>query len=155
MQLTIINHHHHQHLFLKRPFLPRSARARRSSRYEASPHIPEQQYPFRVQTQLIYTILLHTFSPSLPAPTSTSHPCHHQISTGGHSIISTHTVIRSTCPNHLNQLFRKHPFIPCWSDVCTIYSEYMDKMEVLLKIGRLPYAIKKQLSIPMNNFGRR
>ena len=29
------------HLFLKRPFLPRSARVRRLPRYEAPPHIPE------------------------------------------------------------------------------------------------------------------
>ena len=45
-------------------FLPCSARVRRFSRYEASPHIPEN-YPFRVQIQLIY-IILHTFSPSIP-----------------------------------------------------------------------------------------
>ena len=44
---------HQHHLFLKRLFLPRSARVRRFSRYEASPHIPEH-YPFRVQTQLIH-----------------------------------------------------------------------------------------------------
>ena len=54
------------HLFLKRPFLPRSARVRRFSRYEVSPHIPEH-YPFRVQTQLIH-IILYTFSPCLPCP---------------------------------------------------------------------------------------
>ena len=51
-----------------------------------SPHIPEH-CPFRVQTQLIH-IILYTFSPSLPTPTCTSHPCHH-ISTGQHQIIST------------------------------------------------------------------
>ena len=87
---VIWNHfHHHHHLFLKRPFLPRSARVRRFSRYEVSPHIPEH-HPFRVQTQLIH-IILHTFSPSLPAPTRTSHPCHHHISTSWHPIISTLT----------------------------------------------------------------
>ena len=64
--------HHHHHLFLKRPFLPSSARVRRFSRYEASPHIHEH-CPFTVQTKLI-RIILHTFSPSLPAPTCTSHP---------------------------------------------------------------------------------
>ena len=79
------NHHHH--IFLNCPFLQRSARVRRFSRYEASPHIPEH-YPFRVQTQLIH-IILHTFSPSLPTPTCTSHPCHHHIFTGWHPIIST------------------------------------------------------------------
>ena len=70
------HHHHHHHSFLKRPFLSRSARVRRFSPYEAPPHIPEH-YPFRVQTQLIH-IILYTFSPSLPAPTRMSHPCHHQ-----------------------------------------------------------------------------
>ena len=42
--------HHHHHLFLKRPFLPRSARVRRSSRNEASPNIPEH-CPFRKQSK--------------------------------------------------------------------------------------------------------
>ena len=46
----------HHHLFLKRPFPPRSAMVRRFSRYEASPHIPEH-YPFRVQTKVIHIIL--------------------------------------------------------------------------------------------------
>ena len=87
--------YHHHHLFLKRPFLPRSVRVRRFSRYKVSSHIPKH-YPFRVQTQLIH-IIIHTFSPSLPAPTRTSHPRHKQISTGRHPII-----LRSTCPNHLN-----------------------------------------------------
>ena len=80
------NHHHHHHLFLKHPFLPRLARVRRSPRYEASLHIPEH-CPFRVQTKLI-RIIFYTFSPSLPAPTRTSHPHHHHISTGWHPIIS-------------------------------------------------------------------
>ena len=71
------HHHHHHHLFFKRPFLPRSVRV---------PNIPEH-HPFRVQTQLIH-IILHTFSPGLPAPTHTSHPCHHHISTGQHPIFS-------------------------------------------------------------------
>ena len=65
------------HSFLKRPFLSRSARVRRFSRYEVSPHIPEHS-PFRVQTQLLH-IIPHTFSPSLSAPTRTSQPCHHHI----------------------------------------------------------------------------
>ena len=78
----------------KRPFLLCSARVRRFSRYEVSPYIPEH-YPFRVQTQLLH-IILHTFSPSLPAPTHTSHPYHHHISTGRHPLL------RSTCQNHLN-----------------------------------------------------
>ena len=81
------HHHHHHPLFLKRPFLPRSARVRRFSRYEATPHVPEH-CPFRMQTKLI-CIICYTFSPSLPAPTRTSHPCHHHISTGRHPIIST------------------------------------------------------------------
>ena len=76
--------HHHHHLFFKRLFPPRSARVRRFSRYEASPHIPEH-YPFRVQTKLIH-IILYTLSPSLSAPTRTSHLCHHHISTGRHPI---------------------------------------------------------------------
>ena len=78
------HHHHHHHLFLKRPFLPRSARVTHFSRYEASPHIPEHG-PFRVQTKLNH-IILYTFSPSLPAPTRTSNPSHHHISTGWHPI---------------------------------------------------------------------
>ena len=81
--------HHHHHLFLKRPFLPRSARVRHSSRYEAPPHIPEH-CPFRMQTQLNH-IIIYTFSPSLPPSTRTSHPRHHHISTGRHPIISTLT----------------------------------------------------------------
>ena len=89
--------HHHHHLFLKRPFLPRSASVRRFSRYEVSPHIPEH-YPFMVQTQL-HRIIPHTFSPSLPAPTRTSHPCHHHISTGRHPIIS---ILTLHMPIHLN-----------------------------------------------------
>ena len=72
--------HHHHHLFLKRPFLPRSARARRLPRYEASPHIPEN-CPFRVQTKLVH-VIFYTFPPCLPTPAHTSHPCHHHISTG-------------------------------------------------------------------------
>ena len=99
------HHHHHHHLFLKRLFLPRSARVRRFSRYEVSPHIPEH-HPFRVQTQLLH-IIPHTFSPSLPAPTRTSHPCHHHISTGRHPVISTLTLHmpkppQSTTPHHLS-----------------------------------------------------
>ena len=76
-------HHHHHQLFLKRPFLPRSARVRRLPRYEASPHIPEH-WLFRVQTTLI-RVIFYTFSPCLPA--HTSHPCYHHISTGRHPII--------------------------------------------------------------------
>ena len=103
--VTAFHHHHHHHLFLKRPFLPRSARVRCFSRYEVSPHIPEH-YPFRVQTQLLH-IIPHTFSPSLPAPTRTSHPSHHHISTGQHPIISTLTLHmpkppQSTTPHHLS-----------------------------------------------------
>ena len=99
------HHHHHHHLFLKRLFLPRSARVRRFSRYEVSSHIPEH-YPFMVQTQLLH-IILHTFSPSLPAPTRTFHPCHHHISTGRHPIISILTLHmpkppQSTTPHHLS-----------------------------------------------------
>ena len=86
----MISNHHHHHLFLKRPFLPHSARIRRIPRYEVSPHIPGH-HSFRVQTQLIH-IILHTFSSSLSTPTCTSHPCHHHISTGRYlSIISTFT----------------------------------------------------------------
>ena len=70
--IIIISHHLHHHLFLKRSFLSHSARVRRFFRYEASPHIPEH-CPFRVQTKLIH-IILYTFSPSLSAPTCTSHP---------------------------------------------------------------------------------
>ena len=103
---VIHHHHHHHHLFLKRPFLPLSAKVRRFSPYEASPHIPEH-YPFRVQTQLIH-IILHIFSPSLPASTCTSHPCHHHIPTGQHPIISTLTLHmpkppQSTMPHRLPQ----------------------------------------------------
>ena len=86
------------HLFLKRPFLPCSARPQTFFPiYEVSPHIPEH-CPFRVQTQLIH-IILYTFSPSLPAPTCTSHPCHHHISTAD---TQSSPLLRSTCPNHLN-----------------------------------------------------
>ena len=103
--LSMVHHHHHHHVFLNCPFLPRSIRVRRFSRYEVSPHIPEH-YPFRVQTQLLH-IIPHTFSPSLPAPTRTSHPSHHHISTGRHPIIFTLTLHmpkppQSTTPHHLS-----------------------------------------------------
>ena len=57
----------------KTSIFPRSARVRRSSRNEAPPHIPEH-CPFRVQTRRLH-IILHTFIPSLPPSTHTSHPC--------------------------------------------------------------------------------
>ena len=74
---------------LKTSIFPRLARVRRSSRNEAPPHIPEH-CPFRVQTKRFH-IILHTFIPSLPPSTRTSHPCHHHISTGRHPIIPTLT----------------------------------------------------------------
>ena len=98
------HHHHHHYLFLKRPFLPRSARVRGFSRYKVSPYIPEY-YPFRLETQLLY-IIPHSFSPSLPAPTRTSH---HHISTGRHPTISTLTLHmpkppQSTALHHLSHI---------------------------------------------------
>ena len=70
-----------------------------------SPHNPEH-HPLRVQTQLLH-IILHTFSPSLPAPSRTSHPCHLHIPTGRHPIISILTLHmpkppQSTTPYHLS-----------------------------------------------------
>ena len=52
-------------------------------------------------------IIPHTFFLSLPAPTRTSHPCHHHISTGRYPIISTLTLHmpkppQSTTPHHLS-----------------------------------------------------
>ena len=84
MAASASNHH----LFLKRPFLPRSTRVRRFSRYDLSIY-PWTLYPVSSWTlpiQLLH-IIFHTFSPSLPAPIRTSHPCHHHISTGRHPII--------------------------------------------------------------------
>ena len=106
LQLIKIHFHttnHHHHLFLKRPFLPRSARVRRSPQYEASPHIPEH-CPFSMYTKLLH-IILHTFIPSLSPSTRTSHPCHHHVSTGRYPIISTLTFHmpkppQSTIPHH-------------------------------------------------------
>ena len=96
------------YLFLKRPFLPHSARVRRFSRYEASPHIPEY-CRFRVQTKLNH-IIFHTFIPfipSLPPSTHTSQSPNHHISTGRHLIIPTLTFHmpkppQSTLPHHLS-----------------------------------------------------
>ena len=90
--------------FKKTSIFSRSARVRRSSRNEAPPHIPEH-CPFRVQTKRLH-IILHTFIPSLPPSTRTSHPCHHHLSTGGHPIIPTPTFhmpkpSQSTTPHHL------------------------------------------------------
>ena len=51
-----------------------------------SPHFNEH-CPFRVQTKLVH-VFFYTFSPCLPTPAHTSHPCHHHISTGRHPIIS-------------------------------------------------------------------
>ena len=45
---TAHSHHHHRHLFLKHPFLLRSAKVRRFSRNEALPHISEH-CPFSIQ----------------------------------------------------------------------------------------------------------
>ena len=89
---------------LKTSIFPRSARVRRFSRNEAPPHIPEH-CPFRVQTKRLH-IILHTFIPSLPPSTRTSHSCHHPISTGQHPIIPTLTFHmpkppQSTLPHHL------------------------------------------------------
>ena len=118
-----INHHchHHHHLFLKRQFLLFSARVRRFSRYEASSCIPEH-CPFRVQTKLIH-IIFHTFFPSLPAPTRTSHPRHHHISTGRHPIISILTFHvpkppQSNTPHHLSQALN-------WG-----YHQYIHSLEI-------------------------
>ena len=59
-----------------------------------------------MQTKL-NCVIFYTVSPSLPAPTRTSHPCHHHISTGQHPIISTLTfhmpkLSQSTMPHHFN-----------------------------------------------------
>ena len=82
---------------LKHPSLPRSARVRRSSRSEASPHIPEH-CPFRMQTKHLH-IILHTFIPSLPFPPLTSRPA---TSTFLQADSQSSTLLRSRCPNHLN-----------------------------------------------------
>ena len=52
---------------------------------EVPPHIPEY-CPFRLQPKQFH-VIFHTLSPSLPAPTHTSH--HNHISTAGHPIIHT------------------------------------------------------------------
>ena len=88
----------------KTSIFPHSARVRCSSRNEAPPHIPEH-CSFREQTKCLH-IILHTFIPSLPAPTYSSHPCHHHISTGRHPIIPTLTFhmpkpLQSILPHHL------------------------------------------------------
>ena len=103
--IMLADHHHHHRLFLKRQFLPCLARVRRSSRYEASPHIPEY-CPFRMQTKPLH-INLHTLIPSFPPSTRTSHSRHHHISTGRHPIILILTfhmpkLPQSTPPHHLS-----------------------------------------------------
>ena len=57
-------------------------------------NIPEH-CPFKVQTELI-RIIFYTFSPSLPVPTRTSHPCHHHILQAD---TQSSPLLRSTCPN--------------------------------------------------------
>ena len=64
---------------------------------EASPHIPEN-CPFRVQTKLNH-IILHTFIPSLPPSTITSHPA---TTTFLQADTQSSPLLHSTCPNHLN-----------------------------------------------------
>ena len=59
-----------------------------------------------MQTKLLH-IILHTFIPSLPPSTRTSHPRHHNISTGRHPIIPTLMFHmpkppQSTLPHHLS-----------------------------------------------------
>ena len=51
--------------------------------------------------------VIHTFSPSLPAPAHTLHPCHLHTSTGTQSS----TFLCSRCPNHLN--------LPCLTTLAT------------------------------------
>ena len=60
-----------------------------------SPHIPEY-CPSRLQTKQFH-VILHTFCPSLPAPTL--HPCHLHISTGRHQ---SSILLCSRYPNYLN-----------------------------------------------------
>ena len=58
--------------------------------YEVPPHIPEN-CPLRPQTNHFH-VIIHTFSPSLPIPLFTSHPCHLHLSTGRHPIIHAPTL---------------------------------------------------------------
>ena len=148
---------HHHHLFLKSPFLLRSARVRRFSRYEVSPHIPKH-YPFRVQTQLIH-IILHTFSPSLPIPACTSHPCHHHISTDRHPIISTLTFQmpkppQSTMPHHLNHGLnpkRLYKSTLCFLSFCDTWHIHLTIIRsVLSRLCRIATFIT-QVSVPCVN----
>ena len=103
VRVKMIESHHH-HLFLKRPFLPRSARVRRLPQYEASPHIPEH-CRFRVQTKLVrQCLLLHILSmSSCPCPHISPLPTPHFYRP--HPIISILTFHmpkppQSTIPHH-------------------------------------------------------
>ena len=92
--------HHHHHLFLKRPFLPRSARVRRFSRYETSPHTPgtlliqgankaQSYHPLHILSKFSFYLYispppptrltpnhLHSYTFHMPKPPQSSTPRH-------------------------------------------------------------------------------
>ena len=80
--VSFANHH----LFLKRPSF--HAQLGLDVPPEMKPLHVSLNSPFRMHTKHLH-ILLHTFIPSLPFSTRTSHPCHHHISIGRHPIIPT------------------------------------------------------------------
>ena len=132
-----------------------SSRVRRFPRYEVSPHIPEH-YSFRVQTQLLH-IIPHTYSPSLPAPTS--HPSHHHIFIGRHPIISTLTLHmpkppQSTTPHHLSHTLNPqrtvqiHTDFLSFSDIPHIHLTII--RSVLSRLCRFAIFIA-QVSVPYVN----
>ena len=81
-----------------------------------------EHWPFRVQTKRLH-IIFHTFIPSLPPSTRTSHSCHQHISTGRHPIIPHFC---STCPNHLNL-----PRLTTSSTLCTPKRLYKSTLRFL------------------------
>ena len=93
-------------IFSKCPSVPCQARV---LMIQVLLHIPEHG-PFRLQSMLFH-VIFHTLSPSLPAPAHTSHPCCYQISTGRHPFIHTFMLQvskppRSATPHHIRWICR-------------------------------------------------
>ena len=114
-----------------------------------------------MQTKHLH-ILLHTFIPSLPPSTCTSHSCHHHISTGRHPIIPNLTFHmpeppQSTPPHHLvhalytQKTVQIHTFFLSFSDMLhNVHIHLTIICSVISKLFRFAFFIA-QVSIPYVN----
>ena len=93
-------HHHHHTIYFENVHFFHAVLGLHICPYEVPPHILEYR-PFRLPTRQFH-VVIHTFSPSLPIPPLTSHPCHGATSTFLQTDTQSSTLICSRCPNHLN-----------------------------------------------------